>query len=62
LRCGGHTSNRPEGGSAYKPERLDDGYKGITDTPRHLLNYWFSTDHRLFAYHYFQREAAETLI
>src|SRR6266550_3580972 len=22
LRCGGHTSNRPEGASAHKPERL----------------------------------------
>ena len=45
----------------------DDGYKGVTDTTRLLLNYWFSTDHRLpsgrkFAYHYFQREAVETLI
>jgi type III restriction enzyme len=45
----------------------DDGYKGVTDTTRLLLNYWFSTDHRLpsgqkFSYHYFQREAIETLI
>src|SRR5215831_238897 len=45
----------------------DGGYKGITDTTRLLLNYWFFTDHRLpgrgkFAYHYFQREAVETLI
>jgi type III restriction enzyme len=42
-------------------------YKGISDTTRVLLNYWFYTDHRLlngrkFAYHYFQREAIETLI
>ena len=45
----------------------DGGYKGITATTRILLNYWFETDHRLpderkFAYHYFQREAVETLI
>jgi type III restriction enzyme len=42
------------------------GYKGATETTRALLNYWFFTDHRLpnrqaFAYHYFQREAIETL-
>jgi type III restriction enzyme len=42
-------------------------YPGITDTTRILLNYWFKTDHRLpngykFEYHYFQREAVETLI
>jgi type III restriction enzyme len=45
----------------------DDGYKGATDTTRLLLNYWFKNDHRSisgqpFAYHYFQREAIETLI
>jgi type III restriction enzyme len=45
----------------------EGGYKGVTDTTRLLLNHWFSTDHRLpsgrkFAYHYFQREAVETLI
>jgi type III restriction enzyme len=45
----------------------DGGYKGMSDTTRILLNYWFYTDHRLpngrkFAYHYFQREAVETLI
>lgn len=45
----------------------EDKYKGITDTTRSLLNYWFRTDHRLpdgrkFEYHYFQREAIETLI
>jgi type III restriction enzyme len=45
----------------------DGGYKGVTDTTRLLLNYWFKTDHRLptgskFAYHYFQREAIETLV
>jgi type III restriction enzyme len=45
----------------------DGGYKGVTDTTRILLNYWFGTDHRLpnglkFQYHYFQREAVETLI
>ena len=42
-------------------------YKGVTDTTRTLLNYWFHNDHRLannrkFAYHYFQREAVETLV
>src|SRR6266550_3638664 len=42
-------------------------YPGITDTTLILLNYWFKTDHRLpngykFEYHYFQREALETLI
>ena len=44
----------------------EGGYKGTSDTTRVLLNYWFHTDHRLngrkFAYHYFQREAMETLI
>ena len=45
----------------------DGGYKGISDTTRILLNYWFYTDHRVpngrkFAYHPFQREAVETLI
>jgi type III restriction enzyme len=45
----------------------DDGCKGVSDTTQVLLNYWFHTDHRLpngrkFAYHYFQREAVETLI
>jgi len=43
------------------------GYKGITDTTRILLNYWFHTDHRLqtglrFKYHESQQEAVETLI
>jgi type III restriction enzyme len=45
----------------------EGGYKGASDTTRLLLNFWFSTDHRLpdgrkFKYHYFQREAIETLI
>jgi len=45
----------------------DGGCKGVTDTTRLLLNYWFKTDHRLpsrqkFAYHPFQREAVETLV
>ena len=45
----------------------EGGYKGVSDTTRILLNYWFHTDHRSpngrkFAYHYFQREAVETLI
>jgi len=44
-----------------------DKYKGITDTTRELLNYWFYTDHILqdgttFRYHAAQREAIETLI
>jgi type III restriction enzyme len=44
-----------------------DKYPGVTNTTRALLNFWFYTDHRLpnhraFAYHYFQREAIETLI
>jgi type III restriction enzyme len=43
------------------------GYKGITDTTRILLNFWFETDHRTrtnlpFKYHASQREAIETLI
>jgi type III restriction enzyme len=45
----------------------EGGYGGITDTTRILLNHWFDTDHRMpgrgrFEYHYFQREAMETLI
>jgi len=43
------------------------GYKGITDTTRILLNYWFHTDHKLptgrpFRYHRSQQEAIETLV
>ncbi|MBM2815370.1 MAG: uncharacterized protein HW421_2132 [Ignavibacteria bacterium] len=42
-------------------------YKGITDTTRELLNYWFYNDHILFnrtqfKYHKAQQEAIETLI
>src|SRR5260221_10959262 len=45
----------------------EGGYKGVTDTTRILLNWWFKTDHRLpnrrkFAYHWSQREAIETLV
>ncbi|MBI4929441.1 MAG: DEAD/DEAH box helicase family protein [Bacteroidetes bacterium] len=41
----------------------DNGYKGITDTTRELLNYWFYTDHpNRFKYHLAQQEAIETLI
>jgi type III restriction enzyme len=45
----------------------EEGYNGVSETTRVLLNHWFYTDHRLpngrkFAYHYFQREAVETLI
>lgn len=51
-----------------------DGYKGITETTRELLNFWFHTDHVLpnarlpvgqgnrFRFHTAQREAMETLI
>lgn len=44
-----------------------DKYKGVTETTRELLNYWFYTDHILqngttFRYHAAQREAIETLI
>ncbi len=43
------------------------GCRGITDTTRTLLNYWFIADHktrtgRPFKYYDFQREAIETLI
>lgn len=43
------------------------GYKGITDTTRILLNYWFHADHKLatgrpFRYHRSQQEAIETLV
>jgi type III restriction enzyme len=42
-------------------------YRGVTDTTRRLLNFWFYTDHkgrdgRPFAYHDAQREAVESLI
>jgi type III restriction enzyme len=45
----------------------EEGYPGITETSRILLNHWFRTDYRLptgvrFAYHASQREAIETLI
>src|SRR5947209_10822773 len=45
----------------------EGGYKGVSDTTRILLNYWFHTDHKLpdgrkFKYHHFQQEAIETLI
>jgi type III restriction enzyme len=45
----------------------EGGCKGVSDTTRILLNYWFQTDHKLpdgrkFKYHPFQREAVETLI
>lgn len=47
------------------------GYAGVSDTSRTLLNYWFSTEHRVpnedsnlipFRYHWAQREAIETTI
>jgi type III restriction enzyme len=45
----------------------EKGYRGTTDTTQELLNWWFKTEHllpkgKLFAYHYFQREAIESLI
>ncbi len=45
----------------------NNGYKGITETTKELLNFWFNTDHLLhngntFRYHNAQREAIETLI
>jgi type III restriction enzyme len=45
----------------------EGGRKGVSETTRILLNYWFATDHKLpdgrkFKYHPFQREAIETLI
>jgi type III restriction enzyme len=48
-------------------EWRSSGYKGITDTTRLLLNYWFHADHRqpngkAFRYHDSQREAMETLV
>ncbi|MBS1516995.1 MAG: DEAD/DEAH box helicase family protein [Bacteroidetes bacterium] len=44
-----------------------DKYKGITDTTRELINYWFYSDHTLsngqtFRFHIAQREAIETMI
>jgi len=47
------------------------GYAGVTSTSRHLLNFWFLTDHVVadeegnqipFRYHWAQREAIETII
>ncbi|HHN47607.1 MAG TPA: hypothetical protein ENN08_01495, partial [Bacteroidales bacterium] len=39
------------------------GYKGVTETTRELLNFWFNTDHeKRFRFHAAQREAIETLI
>ncbi|MCS6988978.1 MAG: DEAD/DEAH box helicase family protein [Chloroherpetonaceae bacterium] len=45
----------------------NDGYKGITETTRELLNFWFKNDHVLpngqpFRFHHAQRDAIETLI
>lgn len=56
----------PQIREAVKAWRADK-YKGITDTTRELLNFWFHTDHILrngqtFHYHLAQREAIETLI
>ena len=43
------------------------GYKGVTQTSKELLNYWFYTDHilpngNIFKYYESQRESIETLI
>ncbi len=43
------------------------GYKGVTETTRELLNFWFHSDHRLpngarFEFYESQREAIETLV
>ena len=44
----------------------EDGYPGITDTTRELLQFWFEEDHKLdgelFKFWFCQREAIETLI
>jgi type III restriction enzyme len=44
-----------------------ENYKGITETTKELLNFWFHTDHilpngQVFRFHTAQREAIETLI
>lgn len=47
-------------------EWKENGYKGITETTRDLINYWFYTDHiinnNIFKYHKAQQESIETLI
>src|SRR5437667_10946842 len=63
LRSGACVPALREAVKAWK----DAGCKGITDTTRTLLNYWFSTDHKLktgssFRYHATQQEGIETLI
>lgn len=45
----------------------DSGYKGASETTRHLLRYWFVADHRdaagaSYRYYFSQREAMETLV
>ena len=62
LRSGPCVPALREAVKAWKGE-----YKGITDTTRTLLNYWFYSDHKLktgrpFRYHASQQEAIETLI
>ena len=40
-----------------------DGYPGISDTSKSLLNYWFNTEHANgFQYYFAQRESVETII
>ncbi|MBC8526848.1 MAG: hypothetical protein H8D22_08330, partial [Candidatus Cloacimonetes bacterium] len=44
----------------------ENGYEGVTDTTRRLLQFWFGEDHiingNLFDFWFCQREAIETLI
>ena len=44
----------------------EQGYPGVSNTTKRLLNFWFKEDHRvdnnLFSFWYCQREAIETLI
>jgi len=52
--------------AAFKEWR-DGKYRGVTETTKELLNFWFHTDHQLanglpFKFHDAQREAIETLI
>jgi type III restriction enzyme len=63
LRTGPCVPSLREAVKAWKA----GGYKGVTDTTRILLNFWFQTDHKTrtglrFKYHESQQEAIETLI
>ena len=37
-------------------------YPGVSDTTKHLINWWFKTEHQNFNYYFAQREAIETII